>query len=214
MPTIQETLTRLVAANEAYRRGEAPMMTDAEYDALEDALAEAVASGDPSDPTVAAAAAFLASIGSPPADDSGWTKVRHDVAMQSLNKAQDASDLRSWAATVGRGAELVWTEKLDGISCFDEATPIHLANGERISIGDVVRNDLRPAVLTWSPETGLGVSQITDVHDNGPREDWVRLTLEDGTTILVTSDHLFYVKDKGWVPAKDLLGEDIITPDE
>ncbi|NBR67375.1 MAG: hypothetical protein EBT79_08920, partial [Actinobacteria bacterium] len=125
----------------------------------------------------------------------------------------DAADARAWAATVGAG-DLVVSEKLDGISCFDEATPIHLANGERIAIGDVVRNNLRSAVLTWSPESGLGVSQITDVHDNGPREDWVRLTLEDGSTILVTSDHLFYVKDKGWVPAKDLLGEDIITPDE
>jgi DNA ligase (NAD+) len=112
---IRAALDRLVAANEAYRRGDAPLMTDAEYDALEDALAEAVASADPSDPSVAAAAAFLAGIGAAPADDGGWVKVRHDVPMQSLNKAQDASDARAWAASVGAG-DLVVSEKLDGIS--------------------------------------------------------------------------------------------------
>lgn len=144
---IRTTLTRLVAANEAYRRGEAPVMTDAEYDALEDALAEAVASGDPSDPTVAAAAAFLASIGSPPADDSGWTKVRHDVPMSSLNKAQDASDLRSWAATVNRNADLVWTEKLDGISVslryVDGALVRAATRGDGETGEDITRNVVR-----------------------------------------------------------------------
>jgi len=114
-PTIRKALDRLVAANDAYRLGGVPLMTDAEYDALEDLLAEMVADADPTDPDVAAAVAFLDSIGSAPADNSGWAKVRHEVAMSSLNKAQDAIDASAWARSVGAG-DIVVSEKMDGIS--------------------------------------------------------------------------------------------------
>lgn len=115
MSAIRDTLDRLILANDAYRRGGVPILTDAEYDALEDRLAEMVAASDPSDPDAAAARAFLDSIGAAPADNSGWTKVRHEVAMSSLNKAQDATEARAWSRSVG-GGDLVVTEKLDGIS--------------------------------------------------------------------------------------------------
>ena len=72
-------LAALVAANEAYRKGEVPLMSDAQYDAAEDNLAEMVAVSDPSDPDVIAAKAFLAGIGAAPADNSGWLKVRHSA---------------------------------------------------------------------------------------------------------------------------------------
>jgi DNA ligase (NAD+) len=144
---IRAVLDRLVAANEAYRRGDAPIMTDAQYDALEDALAEAVAAGDPSDPdALREAEAFLAGIGAAPADDSGWVKVRHDTAMSSLNKAQDAADARSWAATVGAG-DLVVSEKLDGISIslkyVDGALVRAATRGDGETGEDITRNVLR-----------------------------------------------------------------------
>ena len=108
-------LAALVAANEAYRKGEVPLMSDAQYDAAEDNLAEMVAVSDPSDPDVIAAKAFLAGIGAAPADNSGWVKVRHSAPMSSLNKAQDAAEAAAWARTVGAG-DMVVSEKLDGIS--------------------------------------------------------------------------------------------------
>lgn len=111
---IRETLDRLQAANDAYRRGNLPIMSDSAYDALEDQLAEMVAAADPSDPDVVAARAFLDSIGAPPTDN-GWAKVRHEVPMTSLNKAQDAADALAWAETVGPGDYLA-SEKMDGIS--------------------------------------------------------------------------------------------------
>lgn len=112
---IRETLDRLQAANDAYRRGGLPLMSDSAYDALEDQLAEMVASADPGDPDVVAARAFLDSIGAPPSDNSGWAKVRHEVPMTSLNKAQDAAEAAAWARTVGAGDTVV-SEKMDGIS--------------------------------------------------------------------------------------------------
>lgn len=115
-PTIREALDRLQAANDAYRRGGVPLMTDSEYDALEDLLAEMVADADlVNDGDAYAARAFLESIGSAPADNSGWTKVRHEVAMSSLNKAQDATEAAAWARSVGAG-DIVVSEKMDGIS--------------------------------------------------------------------------------------------------
>lgn len=211
--TIKQILDRLVSANTAYRNG-TPTMLDAEYDALEDRLVELVDGADESFVEVREAKAFLATIGAP-VGDSGWTKVRHASPMGSLNKAQNENDFRGWYASCGhKGTSLIVSDKADGISCFDENTPVHLANGEMIPIGQIVRENLRPSVLTWSPESGLGTSKITAVHDNGPREGWIRLLLEDGSKILVTENHLFYVKNKGWVPAKSLLGEDIVEPAE
>lgn len=113
--TIRQVLDRLIAANEAYRNG-VPLMSDAEYDAMEDRLAELVADADPSFIEVQEAQAFLASIGAPPADDSGWTKARHAAPMGSLNKAQSVDDLRSWFKSCGVQTGLVVSDKCDGIS--------------------------------------------------------------------------------------------------
>jgi len=138
--------------------------------------------------------------------------------MKSLNKAQTPEDLKAWwekcfTPRPSKGEVLI-TEKMDGISCFAGETPVHLANGETCTIQEIVENDLRPHVLTWSPETGETTERVIQVHNNGIRDNWVRLTLDDGSTVMVTDDHLFYVKGKGWVKAGDLLGEDILDLDD
>jgi intein/homing endonuclease len=101
-------------------------------------------------------------------------------------------------------------DKLDGASCFDGETLVHLANGETVSIEEIVRRDLRPRVLSWEPETGLTTEAVVDVHDNGVKDNWVRVNLEDGTSVTVTEDHLFLVPGEGWVKAKDLAGKEIL----
>ena len=50
---------------------------------------------------------------------------------------------------------------------------------------------------------------MVNAFDNGERGGWLRLTLEDGTKIVVTEDHKFYVPKEGWIQAKDLLGKDL-----
>lgn len=155
---IRETLDRLQAANDAYRRGGLPIMSDSAYDALEDQLAEMVAAADPADPDAAAARAFLDSIGAPPADNSGWAKVRHEVPMTSLNKAQDASEAAAWAETVGPGDYLT-SEKMDGISIslrYVDGVLVRAATrGDGETGEDITRNVVRmtgvvPAIKGFS----------------------------------------------------------------
>ena len=100
---------RLQKAREAYYNG-TPVMTDADFDALEDELRTADPAHD-----------YWTTIGAAVPAVSGWDKVRHGIPMQSLNKAQDASDMDAWVKSLGSispvgSAKFVWTEKLDGIS--------------------------------------------------------------------------------------------------
>lgn len=141
---IRAVLNTLTAANEAYRQGSATM-TDVEYDALEDKLAEMVTLS-PNDPWAAKAQAFLDSIGAPPAENSGWVKVQHEVPMTSLNKAQDADDAKAWMKTLVR-AEMTMSEKLDGISVqmiYRDGTLVCAATrGDGTTGEDITRNVLR-----------------------------------------------------------------------
>lgn len=97
--TTDPLVTKLEAARDAYYGPGKPIMSDAEYDALEARLRKR----DPQHP-------FLAGVGA--ATTSGWPKVRHDIPMGSLGKSQNEADMRSWDP----GGLLSITEKLDGIS--------------------------------------------------------------------------------------------------
>lgn len=208
---IDTLVERLQQARDAYYDAD-PLMSDVEYDALEDQLREAA----PSHP-------FLQQVGAK-ATQSGWVKVKHGAPMGSLEKCQTNDEVRKWYVDAGRklqsavGAgelpvlkqEFVISEKLDGISCFSGETEVLLANGERITIEDLVAQEGHPMVLTWCPQEKITERRTIAVHDNGIREGWLRLTLEDGSQIVVTEDHEFYVRDEGWCRAADLLGKDLL----
>lgn len=191
---IPSLVARLEAASTAYYDGD-PIMEDEQFDLLLNELRLL-------DPTNA----FLSKVGAP--GPSGWNKVALPLVLGSLDKSVSDADFDIWAKKVP-GIELAITHKLDGMSCFDGATPVHLANGETMTIKEIVDGDLRPHVISWSPEKGLTTSQIVATINNGLKDNWVELTLEDGSTVLVTEDHLFYVPEEGWVEAKDLLGKDV-----
>jgi DNA ligase (NAD+) len=117
---LTQLLTRLKTANEAYRNG-APTITDAQYDALENDLRQAMQAPHAAS-DLKAAETFLKNVGAP-APQNGWAKVKHRVPMGSLNKAQNEADMVSWAHNIGMKARknLVATgylvmDKLDGIS--------------------------------------------------------------------------------------------------
>ena len=89
-------------AKDAYYNGE-PIMTDEEYDALENELREL----NPNSPVL--------SVGAAPT--STWPKVKHDIPMGSLDKVQNENDWVTWWNKLGIGInEVVVTDKLDGIS--------------------------------------------------------------------------------------------------
>ena len=204
-PRIQELTELITQARHNYYNAtplpSGPVQDDV-YDAWVDELAELESDN-----------VAVTAIGAPAV--SAWPKAAHRVPMGSLNKVNLTEELMTWVQSVTRPdqkfAPLLVSEKMDGISCFDGTTPVLLANGEQVTIQEIVESGQTPSVLSWDPVKGFVPQQVLATHNNGVQEDWLRLTLADGSTLLVTSKHLFYVKDKGWVQAQDLLGEDILN---
>jgi DNA ligase (NAD+) len=113
---VQDLVEQLQQARDAYY-GDSPIMSDAEFDALEDQLRDL----DPEN-------AYFKAVGAKP--KSGWSKVRHGAPMGSLLKVQVEQELAEWHTDVSakiRAAHvsgdvgsadpgIVISEKLDGIS--------------------------------------------------------------------------------------------------
>lgn len=124
MNSPENLVRRLEEAREAYYNSDAPLMSDAEYDALEDELRSA----DPENP-------YFTTVGFPAADapdapdaadtadaadapDTGAPKVRHRVPMLSMAKAKDLGETEKWLRRLVPEPE--WTlavqPKIDGVS--------------------------------------------------------------------------------------------------
>ncbi|MBT3218393.1 MAG: DNA ligase (NAD(+)) LigA, partial [Proteobacteria bacterium] len=100
---IDSLVQKLTAAREAYYAGGSPIMSDAEFDVLEEKLRAIDPNHD-----------FFTKVGAPPVDGA-WPKVAHGAPMGSLNKAQVSADLAKWWKGCEPSAVLI-SEKLDGIS--------------------------------------------------------------------------------------------------
>ena len=100
---IEALAKQLEEAKNAYYN-DAPIISDAVYDALEDELRVL----DPQNKV-------LLKIGAPTPTGGAWPKVTHSVPMSSLNKAQVITDIQGWFTDCTPTSVLV-TDKLDGIS--------------------------------------------------------------------------------------------------
>jgi len=144
----RNTLDKLVEANEAYRNDQ-PIMSDAQYDKMEDRLKALVNGLDQTLPVVKEALAFLAGVGALPSAKSHWVKMRHTAPMGSLNKAQEASDFRKWYGSCGilAGLALCISDKCDGISIglyyLDGKLDKALTRGDGIEGEDITRNVIK-----------------------------------------------------------------------
>jgi len=118
MPKSTARVAELVKLLRKYKDAyynDAPLVSDAAYDALEDELRELEPGHD-----------FLKTVGAPVAAVTAWEKARHAIPMGSLNKAVDEEEFRSWAQRcndLGKKdkleditGDLFVTEKLDGLS--------------------------------------------------------------------------------------------------
>ena len=110
-------LAKIADANAAYHDNDAPVLTDAEYDALR-READAVLAAHPE---YGEAAAVLEEVGAKPA--AGFKKVRHAVPMLSLDNAFGPDEFREFCARIrrflGLGPEplhFVAEPKIDGLS--------------------------------------------------------------------------------------------------
>jgi DNA ligase (NAD+) len=112
-----DLMARIAAANTAYHTKDAPVMTDAEYDALRREANELLAEH----PELGDAAEVLAEVGAKPA--SGFKKVLHNVPMLSLDNAFGVEEFKDFCAKIRRFLGLneaplhfVAEPKIDGLS--------------------------------------------------------------------------------------------------
>jgi DNA ligase (NAD+) len=114
---VRDLLARIAAANEAYHRQDAPIMSDADYDALRreaDALLAA-------HPELGKTAEKLQEVGARPAP--GFKKIPHAVPMLSLDNVFDAREFNDFCMRIRRflgldaaPLEFVAEPKIDGLS--------------------------------------------------------------------------------------------------
>lgn len=105
MSRVAELRNRILKAKQAYYFGGRPIMTDAEYDALEDELRELA----PDDPV-------LGSVGAPVPADGILSRARHRIPMGSQNKVNSAEEFRAWYQKSAEGGAVHATLKGDGAS--------------------------------------------------------------------------------------------------
>lgn len=207
MPDTQELVARLTRYADAYHGGGEPLVSDAEYDALEDMLRKR----DPGN-------AFFKRVGAAPVG----TKTRHRAPMGSLDKVNTPAELLKWLAPLQARKGLIITEKLDGLSLS-----VRLVGGrptQAVTRGDgEVGDDITANALQMAGLRGLTLPGFTgylrgeiicrrSVHaehfPNGknPRNSASgtskRLTDPDGKIRLL--DVLFYqvLPDSGPLPTK------------
>jgi DNA ligase (NAD+) len=145
----------LETAKEAYYGGGDALLTDAEFDSLEDQLREL-------DPTNS----FFAGVGAKP-QKSGWVKVKHGAPMGSLEKCQTYDEVLKWYKASGEklmtgvdsgslaslNQEFVVSEKLDGISIslkYENGQMVQaLTRGDGETGEDITRNVLLMKGVVW-----------------------------------------------------------------
>jgi DNA ligase (NAD+) len=104
---IQELVIAIKSAREAYYNLD-PQISDQEFDALVDELK-----------LLAPDHTEVKSVGAEPPQISVWEKVKHEIPMGSLNKANSEKEFEEWVKTTGVDSlerELHFTHKLDGSS--------------------------------------------------------------------------------------------------
>jgi DNA ligase (NAD+) len=163
-------------ANAAYYRADAPVLTDAEYDALKRRNAAIEArfpnfkrDDSPTD-----------QVGASPVDAFG--KIRHSVPMLSLENAFDEADIEDFDARTRKylnlpaEAELAYTAepKIDGLSLslrYEDGKLVHAATRGDGSVGENVTQNARmvrdiPVSLTNAPDVLEVRGEIYMSHEN------------------------------------------------
>lgn len=165
MSNIEQTENRLRAASEAYYNGE-PIMSDSDFDAMWKEHKRS-REEDPSNPVWSDS--ILDRVGAKPAKGSGFSKVVHGIAMQSLDNlfVGENNSLDEFEAWLGKMLETVGDEililepKIDGLSVratYVEGDLRHVVTrGDGNSGDDVTANILAANLLpvNLSGQTGM-----------------------------------------------------------
>lgn len=130
---IKELADKITQARHDYYNGQ-PTISDKEFDRLVDTLTKL----DPNHPAVTSVGA--------PVIVSEWQKVKHSVAMGSLNKINTIDQLKKWASNCN-ATKFLLCEKLDGLSVSTQWENGKLVLGATRGDGhigeDITKNVLR-----------------------------------------------------------------------
>jgi len=137
------------------------------------------------------------------------------AAGQDRTLKYDIENFKRFPHILEEGEEVVFTEKLHG--CLHEASMVRLVDGSERSIAEVVADKTIQSVLSYNEQSKEYIERpITGRMRRLNSEDkkWVKLTLENGSTLTLTEDHPVYSRDRQmWVEAGKLLpDEDIESP--
>lgn len=153
----------ILKARHAYYNGGEPIMSDLEYDSLEDELRR-LAPGDP----------LLQMVGAPVPADSILTKARHAMPMGSQNKVNSESEFRTWLERCGGGAVHA-SLKGDGASAAayyrDGRLMQAISRGDGVIGEDITANAMRfKGLPAWAGFTGAVRFEVILTL-----EDWARV---------------------------------------
>ena len=169
MPARIDQLRNLILrAKHAYYYGAEPIMTDAEYDSLEDEL-RSLAPDDP----------VLAMVGSPVPPDTILTKARHAMPMGSQNKVNSEAEFRGWVDKSG-GGPLHVSLKGDGASAAayyrDGRLVQAISRGDGVIGEDITANAMRfKGLPAWVGHGGQGFTGAVRFEVILTVEDWSRV---------------------------------------
>ena len=165
---IEELRSVILKAKHAYYYSGEPIMSDAEYDALEDQLRDIA----PEDPV-------LALVGSPVPANTILTKARHSIPMGSQSKVNSEEEFMAWAQK-GEGSAIHASLKGDGASAaayYQQGRLVQaISRGDGIVGEDITANAMRfKGLPAW---VGMGEQAFT-----GAVRFEVILTVADWTAI-------------------------------
>lgn len=154
---------RILKARHAYYNLGEPLLSDAEYDSLEDELRRLV----PDDP-------LFQQVGAPVSADSILTKARHAMPMGSQNKVNSEAEFRAWLARCGDGA-LHASLKGDGASAAayyrDGQLSQVISRGDGLVGEDITANAIRfKGLPAWAGFSGAVRFEVILTV-----EDWARV---------------------------------------
>lgn len=158
----------ILKAKHAYYYSNEPIMSDAEYDALEDELRQLA----PDDPV-------LALVGAPVPGDAMLTKARHSIPMGSQNKVNSESEFMTWAARWPDSA-IHASLKGDGASAaayYEDGRLVQaISRGDGVIGEDISANALRfKGLPAWAGDGSGGFSGAVRFEVILTVEDWGRV---------------------------------------
>lgn len=99
--------------------------------------------------------------------------------------------------------------------CFDGDTLVALADGRSLSFKDIIAEQKRGKehfCYTIRHDGTIGIERIINARMTKANAEVIKVTLDNGETLVCTPDHLFMLRDGTYKPAASLQPDDSLMP--